>query len=249
MGSHLQLEYVLLSKGADVEATFLPSGQTALHLASYAGHDAIVELLLEHGAEVDAEDKEGKIPLFEAFQHKRISTMKLLLSKEPHLQLDNIRFYGGKTPLHVAIEQGNEDMLRLFLRDGAYINDKDNYGHTPLILAADQGQVSSAKILLSSGARTSLTCDGGMTALHLAAGHGHDAIVELLLAHGADVDVRDEDGRTPLISASAQGRITAVKLLLENQSNVEEEDFFGKTALDVAQERGHTEVVSMLQQW
>jgi hypothetical protein len=48
----------LLDRGAPVDATLLPNGQTGLHWASIGGHGAIVRLLLDRHAPVNAVDKD-----------------------------------------------------------------------------------------------------------------------------------------------------------------------------------------------
>jgi len=52
----------LLDAGADVNAT-RPTGETALHLAAQAGNVAMIQLLAEHGAKLDAKTMDGLTPL------------------------------------------------------------------------------------------------------------------------------------------------------------------------------------------
>ena len=63
----------LLDHGAMVDAVSV-SGDTALHLASHAGHGRTVELLLENKANPDASNNHGVTPLHEACDrgHDRI---------------------------------------------------------------------------------------------------------------------------------------------------------------------------------
>jgi ankyrin repeat protein len=51
-----------LKRGADVNA-FNTNGQTALHVAAGRGTDTVVKFLVEHGAELDIKDKDGRTPL------------------------------------------------------------------------------------------------------------------------------------------------------------------------------------------
>ena len=58
----LEVVKVLVEGGADVNATNR-GGQTALHGATRAGRNTIVEFLAEHGAALDVKDKQGRTPL------------------------------------------------------------------------------------------------------------------------------------------------------------------------------------------
>ena len=58
----------LMLNGADVHMIDA-FGSTALHYAAFANQPGIVELLLLHGAEVDAETPEGVTPMGIAQEH------------------------------------------------------------------------------------------------------------------------------------------------------------------------------------
>jgi hypothetical protein len=56
-------------------------GWTALHFTAYGGHTAVAQLLLNHGANVNAPDATGKTPLRLARDFKRSDLERLLLSR------------------------------------------------------------------------------------------------------------------------------------------------------------------------
>ena len=63
-GSH-EIGKVLISKGADVNASPVPSSKDmALTIAADKGHYKFVELILRHGASVDGKNKKGNSPLW-----------------------------------------------------------------------------------------------------------------------------------------------------------------------------------------
>lgn len=72
---HLELAKKLIDRGADVNKT----GWTPLHYAATGGHLAIIELLLEHHAYIDAESPNGTTPLMMAAQYGSVEAVKLLL--------------------------------------------------------------------------------------------------------------------------------------------------------------------------
>lgn len=72
---HLDLARKLIERGADVNKT----GWTPLHYAATGGHLALIELLLDHHAYIDAESPNGTTPLMMAAQYGSIDAVKLLL--------------------------------------------------------------------------------------------------------------------------------------------------------------------------
>ncbi len=54
-------------------------GKTALHRAAQAGFRRIGEVLIKHGANIEAKDDDGETPLFDAVKSAREDTVKLLL--------------------------------------------------------------------------------------------------------------------------------------------------------------------------
>ena len=90
-----------LAHGADVNGTDT-NGLTALMLASGRGHAAIVQLLLEKGANVGQLDPiAGNQALHHAAQHGNAAVVKLLLGAGAFINLQNP--FNGHTPLIDAI--------------------------------------------------------------------------------------------------------------------------------------------------
>jgi len=93
-----------LSKKANESGPF--SGETALHAASRrghyaecAGHERVVELLLEHGAEVSAKNANGQTPLHEAASSGREAVVYALLNGGAD---DRLKSKHGDTPYDMA---------------------------------------------------------------------------------------------------------------------------------------------------
>jgi len=71
------------------------------------------------------------------------------------------------TPLCVAIQKGELDVVKKFVEYGADVNEKSN-GLTPLMVAARYNKVEIIKFLLAHGAEASLKDEKGFTALKYA---------------------------------------------------------------------------------
>ena len=82
--NQLDVAEVLLTRGAEVNQP----GWTALHYAATRGHAAMMRLLLEHNAYIDAEAPNGNTPLMMAAQFAPPLATKLLLEEgaDPHLR-------------------------------------------------------------------------------------------------------------------------------------------------------------------
>ena len=110
----------LLASGADVDGSPLDRvGFTALHAAATYGHVEIMGLLLAAGADVHKMDR-GGTPLYSSLgptaKHARGAKLLLLHGA----RVDDV---GGHqvTPLYKAIEYGQRDLVKTFLRAGAEI--------------------------------------------------------------------------------------------------------------------------------
>jgi ankyrin repeat protein len=72
---HLEIAKALIARNADVNKT----GWTPLHYAATGGHVAIIELLLENHAYIDAESPNATTPLMMAAQYGSTPAVRLLL--------------------------------------------------------------------------------------------------------------------------------------------------------------------------
>mmetsp|Transcript_25208 Transcript_25208/g.50572 ORF Transcript_25208/g.50572 Transcript_25208/m.50572 type:complete len:220 (+) Transcript_25208:1-660(+) len=113
------------------------------------GHENIVNLLLDAGADPDVKDRDGKSVLTCATIWSRIGVMKQLIKAGAHVEAFDA---GGTTALMYAAFRGNEEAARTLLEAKADPNASDLEGKTALMLAASQGMVNVGKVLLACGA-------------------------------------------------------------------------------------------------
>ena len=78
--SRSQVTFQLLSHGADLSARDKHDSSTALQIATDNGEEDFVQLLLDHGAEIDAKDAKGRTPLFNAVPWASERMVKSLLT-------------------------------------------------------------------------------------------------------------------------------------------------------------------------
>jgi hypothetical protein len=105
----------------------------------------------------------------------------------------------GWTQLHCAAYNGNVEIARLLLQNGAEVNAKGNYGSTPLHWAAIHGHVDILHLLVENGANLEAQENDGYRALHWATRYGHlPFIQELISRYHVDINARVNDGTTAL---------------------------------------------------
>lgn len=102
---------------------------TPLQYAAAAGHVKVVERLLEHEAEVDAVDANGRTPLIWAAMKGQAEAARLLLDANANIGAAND---GGWTPLHYSMSYGHEATTKLLLDRGASKELVNRQGKTPL---------------------------------------------------------------------------------------------------------------------
>ena len=85
------------------------------------------------------------------------------------------------TPLHLACQEGNINIVRLLIERKASLNTADHKGASPLLVAVEAGAIDLVSMLLSAGASPCTYKNSGATCLHAAARRGHHDILSLLL--------------------------------------------------------------------
>lgn len=135
----------------------------------------------------------------------------------------NEKNYAGITPLTIAAEKGNMEIIKMIVEDGkAVINDPSSYGVTPLIAAAAAGNDKVVEYLIAQGADVTAKDDLGKTALIYAIGFDNPKLISSLIKlDNKAVNLPDNSGNTPLIYAAQKGLVNNIKLLLANGAKVD----------------------------
>ena len=148
--------------------------QTALMWAAAQNQPAMVKLLIEHGAEVDARSVVNEWPRQVTGEPRRM-----------------YRPFGGLTPLLFAAREGCLECARALVEAGADIDLPDPKGVTALFLAIDNFHFDTAKFLIEAGANPNKWDWWGRTPLY-------SAVDVNTLPHGGRADRRSVDTTTSL---------------------------------------------------
>lgn len=153
----------------------------------------------------------------------------------------------GRTALHMAAENGHENMVQQLLTQGADADAESTDGRSPLQLALESGNESIAQLLIQRGADVNANFASGETPLSVVVGNQWASLVQLLLREKANPNGRLPDGRTSLhVAAEVGSDIGIITLLCDEGADPRLGDEKFWTALHYAAHYGHKEVASML---
>ena len=258
--SRVDAAQALLRRGAKVDAVEQWRGQTALMWAAAESQPAMVKLLVEAGADVNARSK--------------VNNWQRQITAEPRAIY---RPAGGLTPLLYAAREGCIDCAKYLAAAGADLNLADPEQVSPLLLSILNGHFDLAAYLIQKGAQPGKWDWYGRTPLYAAVdlntlprGGRPDQpsldtttslqIIEQLLAAGANpnpelklappfrnigndrgLDGLLTIGTTPLLRAAKALDAPAIKMLLEKGANLSLSNNRGITPVMAAAGLGSTD--------
>ncbi|CAF0881941.1 unnamed protein product [Didymodactylos carnosus] len=144
--------------------------------------------------------------------------------------------HGNKTKrsLPEEAECGTLEAIRVWIREGADVNQPDAYGYTPLINASMLGRLDVVKELISHRADVNKAGQFGYTPLHAAAQGGHLDVVQTLVNYGASVNNKNDDGDIPLILAVRGTHAEIIDYLLKSGSDIHLNGYLDHSAVHTA---------------
>ncbi|THD27035.1 Tryptophan synthase alpha chain [Fasciola hepatica] len=168
-------------------------GSTPLHWSTRMGNLGATSAFVLRGASALERDNERDTPLHTAAHYGRLHTCEQLLATAHGMRAMNSPDALGRLPLHVAVEKGHVELVRLFLDKGCVFR-KCHLGNTPLHYAAIGGCIRTCRLLLQTNpSLLNQSNFHGMTALHYAAKENNAEVLEHLLTSKALVTT-DKDG-------------------------------------------------------
>ncbi len=143
VGDVLRLEDILTADPGAAHA-FSGDGWTPLHLAAAFGTPQAVDMLLQHGAQVDvwSQNAARNQPLHAVVALSRIpETVNLLLA---HGADPNAIQAGGFTPLFSAASANRRDIAEILVKNGAHAHHRSDLNKTAMDFARERGHTELA---------------------------------------------------------------------------------------------------------
>lgn len=223
-----------------------------LHIAVKNKKDAMVKLLIANGADVNAYDYIGRVPLVYAILNTDINIVELLLANGATVEHnpDILRF---------AIQRECREVIEILLRNGADVNLRDKNGRTALHFVPedrdtkyfrlhydDNVKAEIAHLILSWGACANAKSKDGVTPLHTSVEKGYVKVIEALLQFNADINCKNEEGMTPLHIAVQKGNLGVIELLLKCNADINIMNRDCVSPLHIAAHKGSVDIVETL---
>ena len=181
---------LLIDKGADINLKY--EGNTSLHMAIKGKSDIkFIEKLISAGFDVNSIN----IPFFYSL-FSLLTNSILFISLFSHRKHSNFIFMNfNQTPLHIACENGNKEIVEFLISKGADVNAVDYILNTPLHIACSHNYFEIIELLISNGAEIMCYNENNAIPLHKACENNNsNRAVNLLLSKGSDVNFINNAG-------------------------------------------------------
>ncbi|KAJ6031137.1 Mg2+ transporter protein CorA-like/Zinc transport protein ZntB [Penicillium herquei] len=236
-------------------------GETPYLIAAKFEAKSAVRLLIKRGANPDAQDKFQNTALHLAASEGSLETVRLFVGKEESDQhnfresVNNL----GETPLLVAIQVGEEEVVNFLLENGANLEAKDVNGNSALHFAVSYPKTAINLLETLFAQKTTkeklleMRNNSGETPYLIAAKTTDDDAVNRLLKllkHGANLNAQDYRGNTALHLAAMDGLEDIAEALLDEDSAATEllkvKNTSGETPYLIAAKSGEEDVARVL---
>ena len=265
----------LLGASTDLEKYHGTYDGTVLACAARDGHNAVVDVLISHGASINTSHRWGHTPLFWGVDSGSETVVKSLLQAGASV---DTKVFDSQTCLYVAADRGWEGIVRILLCNGASLNTTDDQGRTPLFSAVKSESVNIVNMMLDKGASTDVRDHERWTPIMYAAWinsgrmvktllqktqdayfsdlttanlepdgeHIQELMSNIILREASSLDTGLSQGMTVLHWAAKHGWDKIVQKLLEKGASLDIRDNVNSTALVLAVVERHTKVVRIL---
>mmetsp|Transcript_22113 Transcript_22113/g.43524 ORF Transcript_22113/g.43524 Transcript_22113/m.43524 type:complete len:397 (+) Transcript_22113:283-1473(+) len=216
-------------------------------------HPEIAEFLVQHNAQIDAQNEEGWNALMLACRYDQPEIALSLIHRGANL---DAKKHDGGTALMIACRHGQAKIAEEIIHKDVDVNAQDVEGWTALMLACHHDLAEIAQLLIARGANLDFVQSQGWTALMFACSFGLPKVVEAIIKRGANLNKTNNNGSTALMLACAQplyahvsqeSLLEAAKACWAGGADPHIHNIVGQTALLIAQEEHREDAVRFLE--
>ncbi|XP_007244232.2 protein phosphatase 1 regulatory inhibitor subunit 16B [Astyanax mexicanus] len=204
-------------------------GLTAMHQCCIDNYEDMVQLLLNRGASVNAQDNELWTPLHAAATCGHTGLVKILIQHGADLLAVNS---DGNMPYDLCEDDPTLDIIETAMANRGITQEMINETRA----AVESRMLGDIRNILHNGEDVNQHDSQGATLLHITAANGYMQAAELLLEGGAKMDLRDSDGWQPLHAAACWGQRTIAELLVSHGASLNAKTSLEETPIDLCED-------------
>jgi len=224
-------------------------GLTALQDAIKNGDLDVVKKLLEHKADLNLTENQGRVALDWIIASKNFPMLELILEWASPESV-NQKNIAGLTILHQAVEKDDVDVVKKLLAHKANPGQTDDQEQTILHYAIELKNPQIIELILAKSPPELINQKRarGLTALHEAVEKGDVDIVKKLLGYKADPNINNDKEMSALHCAVMSDSLQILELILAGATPelLSQKRAGGLTALHDAIKKGDVDVVKKL---
>ncbi|MEM1402727.1 MAG: ankyrin repeat domain-containing protein [Pseudomonadota bacterium] len=215
---HQQMVTLLLAQGADPNLEDeVENAVSPLLIACARGDTALVDLLLDAGADADRATPDGITPMALCAGYADSLSLSLLADQGAAVNRIDDR---GQTPLMHAAAAGGAENVRWLIEKGADLNAATQSGFSALLFGIKSGDADTATLLIDAGADQTQRASDGTTVVQLAMYWQQYEVAGYLINKGADLKAYDRNGNQLLHAAVLAGQQSLIEQLVEAGADV-----------------------------
>ena len=194
--SNVCRELLSVQPERQLSQTKQPLNDTPMHLVARRKDATLAKVLIEAGAQVDVQNKEGQTVLHLASIMGDENMVRVLFMARANANLVDSE---DRAPIHLAAARGYSKIVEFLVEKfKASIYERTRDGSTLMHIAAINGHPETAMILFDRGVPLLMPNKFGARGIHTAAREGHVGVINSMIKKGEAVDSKTGDNQTAL---------------------------------------------------
>ncbi|KFB45105.1 AGAP012006-PA-like protein [Anopheles sinensis] len=188
-------------------------GLTALHQCCIDDNAEMLNLLLDYGANVNAQDSERWTPLHAAATCGHLNLVKILIARGANLLAVNA---DGNMPYDICDDEEALDYIEAEMSKRGVTQELIDETRA----ATETQMLHDLQDIALQGGDLEIPDPQGATPLHIASANGYTRVVEFLLEHHTATDAVDNDLWTPVHAAACWGHLEVLEMLAQSGADL-----------------------------